>query len=255
VTQEALRGALVRLGRLDFDDFRLLPEDAVRHVMADAATREDWAVALNNTPHILVRFQRACPGSLFLIRHSSLAEVRSAQERLVLRHAPVLLREKSPPLHDALPWHEWDFSIVTKRFQLWKTRFLLAGDGTTVVLPRCRKSAGVLAFEPSATLARYTQRKAELENVKRFRLLPSSLPLSLSAASTDLAVIGSMPQSTVEEWQLAVREALRVARGVLIIENSPLAPALHYDTLPGLGFKPDTVRVTGLGPRRCWWHQ
>jgi hypothetical protein len=253
VSRAQVSESLVRLGQLDFDDFRLLPADAVRHVLADMATRDDWRLALNNTPHILVHFRRFCPGFSFAIGHASLAEIESAQSRLVLRHAPLLLREKCPPLYDILPWHDWDFSIVTRRFPLWKTRFLLAGDGTTVVLPRCRKSAGVFVFEPSTTLARYIQRKAELERVKRFRPIPASLPLSLPDASTDLAIIGSMPQLNAEEWNLVAREALRVARDVLVIENNPLAPALPDNRLSGLVFRPNTVRVTGLGLRRCWW--
>ncbi len=251
----ALRQALVRLGRLDFDDFRLLPPEAVRQALSDPDTLDDWQLALNNAPHILVHFRRCCSAWSLVIRQSSLADIASAQSRLVLHHALLLLREKAPPLYDALPWHEWDFSTVTKKYRLWQTRLFLAGDGTSAILPVLRKSAGAVVFEPSSTLARYVQRKAELERIRRFRLLPASLPLSLAPGSFDLAIIGSIPWLPTAEGQQVISEALRITRDVLVVENNPLVRPLPKDRLTGLGLEFGTVRVAGLGLRPCWWRR
>ncbi|MBN2464343.1 hypothetical protein JXD38_01795, partial [candidate division WOR-3 bacterium] len=172
------------------------------------------------------------------------------------------LRAKAPPLYDALPWHDWDFSIVTRRFPLWKTRFLLAGDGTTVTMCRCRKSAGVYVLEPDEIIARYTERKAEVEKVRRFRLLsrkPQAPSLKLSGIplpdnSVDLAIIGSVPTLDTGTWKLAIHELMRVAPNVLLVENNPLSQPLDERLLTDLDFQPASVEVQGLGQRRCWWH-
>lgn len=255
MTEQTARDCLVRLGRLDFDDFRLLPDDAIRHILADPALLEDWNLALNNTPHILLRFQHSCPGSSFVIRHSSLAVIQSAQSRLVRLHALLLLREKSPPLYDSLPWHEWDFSRVTKRCRLWQTRFLLAGDGAGAIMPILRKSAGVVLVEPSSTLAPYLARKAELERIKRFRLLTSDSwnpQLLDSCPPVDFAIVGALPLLPTADRRLLISAAIRVAPDVLVVENNPLAPRLPEDELRNLGFSADTVNVRSLGSRPCW---
>ena len=165
-------------------------------------------------------------------------------------------------MYDSLPWQDWDFSIVARRFKLWQTRFLLAGDGTTVAMCRCRKSAGVYVLEPREEIARYTELKAAMEKVRRFRLLrmaassptPQSLiPIPLPDNSVDLAILGSCLDLEIGNWKLVTDELLRVAANVLLIENSPLAPPLPETPLAAAGFKPDSVAVSGLGPRRCWW--
>jgi hypothetical protein len=193
----------------------------------------------------------------------STSSIASAQSRLVAHYALDLLKAKAPPLYDALPWQDWDFSIVTKRFRLWQTRFLLAGDGTTVTMCRCRKSAGVYVLEPCETIACYIERKAAIEKVRRFRLVspkpqaPSLKFLSeipLPDNSVDLAVIGSCPELETRNSKLVTAELLRVAASILLIENNPLAAPLAETPLIDSGFLPDSVAVTDLGPRRCWWH-
>jgi hypothetical protein len=164
-------------------------------------------------------------------------------------------------LYDALPWQDWDFSIVARRFKLWQTRFLLVGDGTTVTMCRCRKPAGVYVLEPCEAIARYIERKAALEKVRRFRLVspkPQAASLKLSEIplpdnSVDLAIIGSSPDLQTVNCQLVIQELLRVAADVLLVENSPLSPPLDVRSLTDAGFLPDSVTVSGLGPRPCWW--
>jgi SAM-dependent methyltransferase len=256
-----LKSALVRLGHLCFDDFLLVAPETLdfRHWTPDLTS--DWMVALNNAPDLVLHFRRSV--SVLTSSFCNLAsdfvplleQVRAAQSRLVHAFAYELLRAKAPPLYDALPWQDWDFSIIAKRFRLWQTRFLLAGDGTTVTMCRCRKSAGVYVLEPNETIARYIERKAALEKVRRFRLLHSSPTpsLPLPSNSVDLAILGSCPELETGNWKLVTAELLRVSANVLLIENSPLAPPLDQSWLAALGFVSETVEVRGLGPRPCHW--
>jgi len=257
----ALRRWLVRLGRLSFDDFRLLgPQTLLSQFTLHNSLLSDWSFALNNAPHIELHFRAVnCslqPANCKLAEGPpSLADVEAAQKRLVTHFAYELLRAKAPPLYDALPWQDWDFSIVAKRFKLWQTRFLLAGDGTTVTMCRCRKSAGVYVVEPDESIARYIERKAVTEKIRRFRLLRSSLApsLPLPPSSVDLAIIGSSPDLQAANCRLVILELLRVAADVLLIENNPLSSPLDEKPLTDAGFRPDSVAVAGLGLRRCWW--
>lgn len=263
----ASRQSLVRLGHHCFDDFLLLSADSldIGHWTPDLT--RDWAVALNNAPRVELHFQAIdcrlqTANCKLTASPPSLADVLGAQQRLVTHFALDLLKAKAPPLYDSLPWHNWDFSIVAKRFKLWQTRFLLIGDGTTVTMCRCRKSAGVYVLEPCESIARYVERKAVLEKVRRFRLLrtgasspsPQSLiPIPLPDHSVDLAILGSCPSLDTGHWQLVTREMLRVSRNILLIENSPLSPPFAEMPLTDAGFRPDSVAVSGLGQRRCWW--
>jgi hypothetical protein len=248
--QSDVRESLVRLGHLCFDDFLLLSTETldIGHWTSDLAS--DWSLALNNAPNLFLHFHRLFPDSSFILHPSSLSDTASAQSRLVHTFAYELLRAKAPPLYDALPWQDWDFSIVAKRFRLWQTRFLLAGDGTTVTMCRCRRSAGVYILEPNETIARYVELKCAKEKVRRLKLLrtgPDRIPLP--DHSTDLAVVGSVP----ELHPSALAELTRVATNVLLIENSPLSPPLEEAPLTAAGFRPGTVDVSGRGPRPCWW--
>jgi hypothetical protein len=261
-----VRQWLVRLGHLSFDDFLLVPPETLDsgHWTSDLVA--DWATALNNAPNVGLHVRsidyNLQPANCRLAPAPTLSEVQAAQQRLVTHYVYELLRAKAPPLYDALPWHDWDFSIVAKRFPLWKTRFLLAGDGTTVAMCRCRKSAGVYILEPDETIARYIERKAALEKVRRFRLVripasspsPQSLaPIPLPDNSVDLAVIGFIPSLDAGHWKLVTHELCRISRNVLVVENNPLAPPLDERPLVDAGFLHDQVAVSGLGMRRCWW--
>jgi hypothetical protein len=258
--QSGARASLVRLGHLCFDDFLLLSPQTLDFGLGTLDLASDWAVALNNAPHVEFHLQAVdcklqTANCKLAADPPSLAVVLAAQQRLVHAFAYELLRAKAPPLYDSLPWQDWDFSIVARRFKLWQTRFLLAGDGTTVAMCRCRKSAGVFVLEPCEAIARYIERKAALERVRRFRVLHSSLTpsLPLPSDSVDLAIIGSGLDLETGDWKLVTDELLRVAANVLLIENSPLTPPLREPPLVAAGFKPDSVAVSGLGPRRCWW--
>ncbi len=254
-----LKSALVHLGHLGFDDFLLLdPRVLASSFVLRPSSLSDWALALNNAPHILLHFRGSANlQSAICSLHSpvDLADITAAQSRLVHAFAYDLLRAKAPPLYDALPWHDWNFSIVARRFPMWKTRFLLAGDGTTVTMCRCRKSAGVYVLEPSEAIARYVERKAEKEKARRFRLLRSSLTpsLPLPSDSVDLAIIGSSPDLQTANCKPVIQEVLRVAANVLIVEINPLALPLDDRALADSGFRPASVKVRGLGRRRCWW--
>lgn len=246
----AVQDYLVRLGRLTFDDFcRLEPAD----VAAALAASPDWPVALTNAPHVRRHFARCCPDAPALAREVaagrdlSIDAVRIIQTRLVAAHAPELLREKAPPLHDALPWHDWDFAIVSRRVPVWQTRFLFAGCGSTVAFCRCRRTAGGYVVEPSPTLCRYLTRKAELERLRRVTVLqarPEAIPLPARAA--DLVVAGGAMSAA------ALAELGRVAGRVLVVDCDPLAP-IDAISMEGLGFRAEPVEVRGLGRRLAWW--
>lgn len=265
--QSDVRTSLVRVGHLCFDDFLLLSAETLDTGHRTPDLTCDWTLATNNAPHIEYHFRSGDRGlqpanCRPAAGPPSLADILAAQQRLVTHFALDLLKAKAPPLYDALPWQDWDFSIVARRFKLWQTRFLLAGDGTTVAMCRCRKSAGVYVLEPCETIARYIERKAALERIRRFRLVrhkpqaPSLKPLSeipLPDNSVDLAVIGSCLDLETGNWKLATDELQRVAANVLIVENSPLSSPLAEAPMTDVGFRPDTVDVSGIGPRRCWW--
>jgi len=243
------RQTLVHLGNLCFDDFLLLPPQTLDFGLRTSDLASDWSLAINNAPHVGLHFQVGDGGRA--AGQPSLADIRAAQHRLVTHFALELLKAKAPPLYDSLPWHDWDFSIIAKRFKLWQSRFLLAGDGTTVTMCRCRKSAGVYVVEPSETIAGYIERKAAAERIRRFKLLRVSLEhVPLPDRSTDLAVVGSIPNDLAPS---ALTELSRVAANVLLIENSPLSPPLPESPLTNAGFRADSVEVSGLGTRRCWW--
>lgn len=266
---EAIRQWLVRLGQLCFDDLLLIDPGLVASALSlHPSSLADWSLALNNAPHVALHSRSSncnlqSADCKLAPRPPSLADVHAAQQRLVARLAYDLLRAKAPSLYDALPWHDWDFSIVTRQFKLWQTRFLLAGDGTTVVMCRCRKSAGVYVVEPDKTIARYVERKAEIEKVRRFHLLdhkPQAASVKLSeiplpSGSVDLAIVGSVPSLETGHWKPAIRELLRVGSDVLVVENNPLCLPLDEKALAEAGFQPAAVTVSALGRRRCWWRR
>jgi hypothetical protein len=248
----AVRQWLVSLGHLSFDDFLLLdPNTLASSSVLHPSSLADWSLALNNAPNIYIHLRPLFSDSPFTLHPSSLSDITSAQSRLVHAFAYELFRAKAPPLYDALPRQDWDFSIIAKRFKLWQTRFLLAGDGTTVTMCRCRKSAGVYVLEHCETIARYIERKAVLEKIRRFKLLRADLEhIPLPDRSTDLAVVGSVPEELAPS---ALTELGRVAANVLFIENNPLFPPLPEAPLIDAGFRLDSVAVSGVGQRRCWW--
>ena len=125
--------------------------------------------------------------------------------------------------------------------------------GHPVSLPEVSRRLCVLSLDE--TIARYIERKADIEKVRRFRLLHSSLAssLPLPAASVDLAILGSCPELETDNWKLVTDELIRVAANVLLVENSPLSPPLAEAPLIDAGFRLDAVAVPGLGLRRCWW--
>jgi hypothetical protein len=247
----ATRARLVRLGRLTFDDFCLLDATTARSILSDESGRPDWSAALAGAPHVLARLRHraALASSLLPSDFCALTSdlTLAAQETLVHRFALELLREKAPPLYDALPWHDWDFSVVTREVRVWQTRFLFTGCGTTVGFCRPRRSAGVCVVEPVAVLRRYIERKAKLEKVKSLRGVSglSELP----DRAVDMAVIGGSAGVSAA----AIAELDRVAGRVLIVDNDPLAPPMPEDLLRSRGFRRATVSVRGLGSRPCWW--
>ncbi len=260
----AIRQWLVRLGSLNFNDFLLLTPQTLDFGLRTSDLASDWSLALNNAPDILDHFRFAIPDfrlpdssechSTIANRQSSIEEIHAAQQRLVTRFALDLLKAKAPPLYDALPWNDWDFSIVAKRFPLWKTRLLLAGDGTTVTACRCRKSAGVYVLEPDETIARYIEAKCTKEKVRRFKVIRAPLDrIPLPDGSVDVVVVGSASALQTANCKPVIHELLRVSTNILVVECSPLAPPLDQPWLAAGGFVSETVEVRGLGPRPCHW--
>lgn len=247
--RELLTDRLVKLGQLEFEDFCRLEPFTVRRIAADP----DWPVALLNAPHVESRLCRALRQSGAGTRLPSaptgavsLEAIQAAQERLVRRYAPELLREKAPPLSDCLPWHDWDFAAVARRVPVWQTRFLVAGAGATVTVCRLRRSAGVYVVEPLALMRAYVERKAELEKVKRLTAIDATLEqIPLAAGAVDLAIVGGSGLVTAT----VLAELLRVARRLLVIDNDPFSVA----DLPAAGWERAEVDVRCLGRRPGWW--
>jgi hypothetical protein len=253
---------LVRLGRLRFDDFRLLDAPTLRSVLSstlrsalctlDSDLSSLWPLSLANAPHVLCRLQSELPDlDPALYRWPgdvTLERIHEAQDALVRQFAFELLRAKAPPLWDSLPWNEWDFEPLIRRFPLWRTRFLLAGDGTSVILPRLRKSAGVVICEPLPFLRRYLEARAAKEKAKRIRLLGDSSLVTTHPA--DVALLGSfsIPSASIPS---SLNPFLSVPH-LFLVENNPLRPPLDPAEMQSLGFTRSEVEVRTLGPRPLW---
>jgi len=161
------------------------------------------------------------------------------------------LRAKAPPLYDALPWNDWDFAIVRQRVRVWQTRFLLSGAGTTVVVSRLRRCAGVYVVEPLPRLGRYIEEKGRKEKVKRLSVITTTLDtIPLPSGSADLAIIGG---GLGANPAAALAELKRVAARTLLVDCDPWQELPPAEWLQERGFQKDKVRVQGLGLRPCWW--
>ncbi|MEO0079772.1 MAG: methyltransferase domain-containing protein [candidate division WOR-3 bacterium] len=257
LNRSRLTSWLIRLGKLDFEDFLLLEPFTVRQILSDPSTHEDLGLALNNAPHIELHLRRSCPDlfrthpSPFKTSRLTLHAIHDAQARLIRRFAPELLCAKAPPLYDALPWHDWEFTIVRKQVRVWQTRFLLAGAGTTVVVTRLRRSAGVYVIEPLQALCRYIREKGRKEKVKRLSVITGTVDnIPLPPGSADLAIIGGGFGPNPET---ALSELNRVAARILLVDCDPWHQMPEENWLKEHGFREDKVKVQGLGLRRCWW--
>ncbi len=243
---------MVRLGQLTFRDFLLLCPACVERIKPSLQTDQDLEPALSQALDLEWRFR-----SLGLITSSlpsvSPAQASAAQERLVRRFALQLLQHKAPPLYDALPWHDWDMNIVRRTFQPYRTRYLIAGTGAISLAARLSRTAGIWLLEPCVALARYAERRAELERIRRLSLLRTWKPIPLPDAAVDLAVVCSWFSTTNEEIALVLSDLRRIALNVLLVENCPTLPTLPLEQLARLGFRRGTVTVRNLGLRPCWY--
>ncbi len=260
--QTDLGGWLVQLGQLGFDDFCLLDSQTLAAVFAanrqlpSADWQDCWTVALTNAPHVLCHLKIELAGLdpayyAWPEGELTLARIDQAKAKLVRRCAFELLRAKAPPLWDALPWNEWKFEPILRQFPLWRTRWLLAGDGTSVILPRLRKSAGVIVLEPLPLLRRYLEAKAAKERVRRLRILdPAELMMTQSGPVADVALLGSFSLPTAVS--ACSFEPLLSIPNIFVVENNPLRPALGAAEMAGFGFVRSQVEVRGLGVRPLW---
>jgi len=162
-----------------------------------------------------------------------------------------LLREKAPPLYDALPWNAWDTGVLVGRFRLWRTKVLVQGEQACFTAARLPRTAGLYVFETSARIRRYIERKCELERVRHFSVLvPDAGAIPLADRAVDLAVVGPSlgpePEQTLAEFE-------RVACSILLLFTRPGSKDLIDDDLIAEhGFTPDQIRVAGEA-RPCWW--
>jgi hypothetical protein len=251
--------SLVRLGGITFDDFVLFEPDTVRQVLTDAQTQSLLGPALGSSPRALLHFIRSCPDieerMLDAVNATPAidpAGIAAARRALVHRHAYELLMAKSPALYETLPWLDWDFGIVSSRVRLWRTRLLLAGDGTSITITRCRRTAGITVVEPRPGMARYIERKAELARVRRVVVRQDTLTGGhLAGDAYDLAII-ALPLTEDIDRVLPTVEA--VAGTILLLALRPDPPAIPGDLLTRRGYRPESVRIAGSTAQRpCWW--
>jgi len=236
---------LIRLGRLSFRDFLALDPLTLRRIAADTESRRDLEVGLPDQPAVLRRF-RSVIGPIGPIGPIEPA----AQTRLVRRWAFELLREKAPALWDALPYYDWDTSIVTGRFPAWKTRFLLAGESSASCLAAFRRTAGIWCVEPIRSIRDYLGSKADLLRVKRCQMLGVGLEhIPLPDMAADLAIVGP---DLGDEPEKSVSELGRVSRTVLLLDLRPGAARPDDAWLQARDFSRGQVR-TRAADRPCWW--
>jgi hypothetical protein len=243
----------VSLGHLTFRDFLALDPLTLRRIAADPESRADLELAFADQPDILHRFRRAaamrpiCP-----MGPMSPTATSAARDRLVRRWAFEVLREKAPALWDALPFYGWDTSIVTRRYEPWKTRFLVAGEVSVSCLTAFRRTAGIWCVEPLRVVREYLEHKAEVLHTKRVQVLAAGLDrIPLPDAAADLAIVGP---DLGDDAEASVSEMARACRAVLVLDLRPGAPCPDDDWLSGHGFSPGRGRVGALPTGRpCWW--
>jgi len=254
----ALARALIRLGSLTFDDFLLLDAGTARAALDRPAMRTLLPVALVDRPHLLGHFMRSSPGqsgwladAVIAARGGAPASPDEARRALTESFACELLREKSPPLYETLPWHDWDFGEVARRFPPWRTRFLLAGDSSSVTMAHCRRTAGVFIVEPLASIRDYLARKAALLGLRRFELIAGGAQaIPLPDRSVELAIATADP-GLVTDASLA--ELGRVAQSSLVVCARP-GSGLDARLARRHSLTPGSLSVAPAGGTvRCWW--
>ncbi len=245
-----------RLGGLKPDDFLLLDPATLDRVL-EQTDPETLRAAFRTRLDLLARLVRRRPGLKQQLLDAPPTvpqdtETSPPWETLVRRHAYELLMAKSPALYETLPWLDWDFGIVSSRVRLWRTRLLLAGDGTSITVTRCRRTAGITVVEPRPGMARYVERKAELARVRRVTVRQDTLTGGRLAADTyDLAIIAA-PLTEDIDRVLPVVEA--VAGTILLLALRPGPPAIPGDLLTRRGYRPESVRIAAQHAQRpCWW--
>ncbi len=249
--------AAVRAGRLSFPDFLRLDPRTVRRIVASPDARPLLGFVLPTYPTAQFHFLRCCPDGtrrcLVSAGPAPAASEATARDLLVRTFAVDLLREKAPPIHESLPWLDWDFDEVARRMPLWRTRLLLVGESSSLVLARCRRTAGVYAVEPLGVIRDYLTRKAARLGLHGVRVLdaePDSIPLP--DRSADLAIVASGPDAPSEALLASVT---RVARHQLVVDTRP-GQAIDEDVLRRWRFTPERMRVIAARRvTRCWWRE
>jgi hypothetical protein len=248
---------MVRLGKLALRDFALLEPPSVRRILARPGIPELLGPGLGCRFDVLSHLVACCPGLAarvpWDVAASTLDQAGRTRARRALLDAcaPELLRAKSPALFECLPWLDWDFGTVARRFPPWKTRLLLVGDSTSVTLTHCRRTAGVCVVEPLRRAAGYLERKARLLGVRRFRLIPTTAEcLPLADRSHDLAIAGT---GVVDFTAAAIDELIRVAENVLLVGTRP-GDRPDRGLLTSRAFTPARLHLNpGRDQRPCWW--
>jgi hypothetical protein len=234
----SLAGRLVRLGRLSFADFALLDPAALRAALGTVDPALLVPLLIRH-PAVLRRFLRACPEPVL---PRGVADEPQFAAALIHRHAFDLLAAKSPALYETLPWLDWDFSIVSRRWPLWRTRLLVAGDSSSIVAARGRRAAGVIVVEPRPALADYARRKARLSAVRSFAVMPGPLADVLAGGGFDAAIL-SLPLDGDTPGLLAC-----LACPALLLA---LRPGAEADVTVPAGWTGTSV-ATASGPRPAW---
>ncbi|MFO7676566.1 MAG: hypothetical protein R6X12_09655 [bacterium] len=230
---------LVRLGRLCFADFARLNGPRLLAALG-AVEPARLTPLLARHPPVLRALLRADPGRRDW--PAGRDDDRALEAALVRAYAFDLLAAKSPALFETLPFFDWDFTVVSRRWPVWRTRLLLAGDSSSITAARCRRAAGVMVVEPCPALAAYTRRKAALAGVRRASTVAGPLEAAVASGGFDTAVVAlpAGPDPT-RLFTLLAGPALVLA----------LRPGAEAGVAPPPGWTPLAVR-TEAGPRPGW---
>ena len=254
MTDQQARALCIRLGHLHAHDFLRFDRRTATRLASDPVSLPLLEPAFAFLPHVVARLSRlnaTLAERLEPKTEVTLEQARSARDTLARRWCMELLRAKSPAMHDTMPWHDWDFGWLTARFRLWRTRMLACGEGTALLVGKCRRTAGICVVEPVERVAGYIETRGRLEKTRGLEVRRDRPErLDLPDSGFDLAVAGLPLYAEVEP---TLRELCRVARSVVLLGLGPANGLPKPELLAELRFREEAVELTVLREKRPLW--